>query len=230
MKRTLLIGVGIAAVFWWPLRAQAAEPGSLREELRAAPFRIAFETYLNDNWEILVMNADGTGEVNITDRPSSDKSPCWSPDGSKIAFHSRKQGEEEVYLNDDIFVMNADGSNRVNITNNPADDAHPAWSPGGAKIAFASERSGSWQVYTMDADGSDVANLSNNAPVLNTFPRWSPDGKMIAFDSTRDGNWDVYIMFADGKYSYRITNDLALDWAPSWILPSEQPPTVEPAV
>jgi TolB protein len=52
-----------------------------------------------------------------------DYDPVWSPDGSKIAFASDRDGDWEVY------AMNADGTDQTNLTENPADDYDPAWSP-----------------------------------------------------------------------------------------------------
>ena len=72
-------------------------------------------------WEIYVMNADGSGVVRLTNNPASDIQPTWSPDSTRIAFVSDRDGSVEVY------VMNADGSNQVNLTNNPADDFDPDW-------------------------------------------------------------------------------------------------------
>src|SRR5207244_703508 len=84
---------------------------------------ILFETNRDGNYEIYVMNADGSSQVNLTNNPASDADPAWSPDGSKIAFNSSRDGNVEVY------VMNADGSSLRNLTNNPARDLRPAWSP-----------------------------------------------------------------------------------------------------
>jgi TolB protein len=75
------------------------------------------------NEEIYVMNADGGGQTRVTSNPASDLGPDWSPDGSKIAFESYRDGNYEVY------VMNADGTGQTNLTNNPASDHRPAWSP-----------------------------------------------------------------------------------------------------
>ena len=58
--------------------------------------------------------------------------PVWSPDGSKVAFISTRDG------NDEIYVMRADGTEQTNLSNNPGHDSLPAWSPDGEFIAFIS--------------------------------------------------------------------------------------------
>ncbi|MFQ5874860.1 MAG: TolB family protein, partial [Dehalococcoidia bacterium] len=52
-----------------------------------------------------------------------DSRPAWSPDGTKIAFTSDRDGNWEIY------VMDADGSNPRNLTNLPIGEYEPAWSP-----------------------------------------------------------------------------------------------------
>jgi dipeptidyl aminopeptidase/acylaminoacyl peptidase len=64
---------------------------------------IAFESYRDGNWEVYVMNADGSGEINLTKNSAYDYEPSWSPDGKKIVFISDRDGNFEIY------VMNADG-------------------------------------------------------------------------------------------------------------------------
>lgn len=114
--------------------------------------------------------------------PPSTGNPAWSPDGTKIAFHSNRDGPVEIY------VMDADGSDPIRLTNSTTIYANafatdPAWSPDGTKIAFNSDRDGPGEIYTMDADGSDPTRLTITNPpsAYSSEPTWSPIAK-----TTRD--------------------------------------------
>ena len=122
------------------------------------------------NTEIYVMNADGSGQRNLTRNPARDDEPVWSPDGRKIAFVSRRDGKPEVY------VMNADGSGQRNLTRNPGRDSAPAWSPDGRTIAFHSNRDRNTEIYVMNADGSGQRNLTRYRNNDVSFA-WSPAQK-----------------------------------------------------
>ena len=90
-----------------------ADP-SLREQLSHQPFKIAYETYVNDNWEIFVMNADGSNPVNLTQTPNQHEHyPQVSPDGTKICF-SVDQGEGRDAVRS-LYVMDSDGRNRKKL-------------------------------------------------------------------------------------------------------------------
>jgi len=118
-------------------------------------------------FDICVMNADGSDQVNLTRESASGHSPAWSPDGTRIAFASNRDGNGEIY------VMNADGSGQTRLTDNPAAEAFPAWSPDGSRIAFVSGRDGNLEVYVMNADGSGQTNLTDN-PATDGSAAWSP--------------------------------------------------------
>ncbi|MGH2572718.1 MAG: TolB family protein [Actinomycetota bacterium] len=70
---------------------------------------------------ISTIQVDGTGLRQLT--TAGDGNPVWSPDGSKIAFDSSRDGNSEIY------VMNADGTGQTNVTNHSANDFSPAWQP-----------------------------------------------------------------------------------------------------
>ena len=172
------------------------------------------------NFEVFVVNADGTGLTNLTNNPgsatvgSSDSQPSWSPDGTKIAFQSNRLG------NPDIWVMNADGSGARPLTaDSYAEESVPEYSPDGQRIVFQSDRGfiprttgRNLEVHRMNAaDGSDITRLTFNdfnpagsggqtTANLSGFdlnPHWSPAGDRIVFHSGRgieftQAQWDVF--------------------------------------
>ena len=66
--------------------------------------KLVFSNNTDGDYEIYVMNADGTGVRQLTHNSSNDQQPSWSPDGKQIAFTSNRDGDF------DIYVMNADGT------------------------------------------------------------------------------------------------------------------------
>jgi Tol biopolymer transport system component len=89
------------------------------------------------------------------------------------------------------------------------------WTVDSSIIVFTSERDGQREIYSMDPDGRNQRNLSNNKAV-DSAPALSPDGKLIAFHSDRNGNFDIYVMNADGSNQRQLTHDPAFDLNPTW--------------
>ena len=170
--------------------------------------RIAFSS-VDSNYDIYVMDADGSNQSPLVTGTADDLLPEWSHDGSRIVFVSRRDGNGEVY------VMDADGSNQTPLTNNAALDWSPHWSPNGTKIAFFSDRDINREIYVMNADGSNQTRLTISS-ADDVVPAWSPDGGSIVFTSNRDGNQEVYVMSADGSNQTRLTDNLARDIASDW--------------
>lgn len=162
------------------------------------------------NTNIWVVTSDGTGAARLTAHAGRDEDPAWSPDGTRLAFASDRDGVLGVY------VMHADGSAVTRLTTPDVRASRPAWSPDGGRIAFAGERDGNTDVYVMQADGTNVARLTTHLAV-DGDPAWSPDGSRIAFSSGRDGGHaEIYVMRADGSGASRVTTDTEWDGNPDW--------------
>ena len=121
-------------------------------------------------------------------------SPCYAPDGKKIAFVHDSGGCGQ------IFVMSEDGSNVVNLSSNNFCDRNPVWSPDGTRIAFLSERKGDWDIFTMNADGSGQRRVAGN-PGVDRAVAWSPDGTGIAWESQESGMPTIWACNSDGSNS-----------------------------
>jgi WD40 repeat protein len=171
---------------------------------------IAFSSSVDGDFEIWVMNADGSNLRNLTNNEASDLSPAWSPDGNEIAFVSNRDG------NDEIYIINAEGNEVKRLTETKdASESFPSWSPDGEKISFDSNRDGNWEIYVMASDGTDVQRLTYN-PAEDWISDWSPDSSQIVFESKRDGNYEIYVMSFDGSEQRRLTNNQVHDGFPAW--------------
>jgi Tol biopolymer transport system component len=154
--------------------------------------RIVFECYqgggtrpgTQPDYDICVMDADGSNQANLTDHPASDVHPAWSPDGEKIAFVTEREGWQSLpdYVplgydgvrggDEEIYLMNPDGTDLVNLTNNPrSDDSMPAWSPDGLLIFT---RYGCLTVMRADGSGLNQITKADTCIGLDAghFPDW----------------------------------------------------------
>ena len=159
--------------------------------------------------QIWSMDRFGTHQQQLTTVGSQNSYPAVSPDGTKIAFSSNRDGNPEIY------VMNANGTNQTRLTNTGASDYTPAWSPDGTKIAFASFGS-DYDIWVMDANGANPVNLTNH-PSQDMNPSWQPGGSKIAFDTNRDGQNEIYVINSNGTGPTNLTNTASRDeWGPDW--------------
>ena len=111
------------------------------------------------------MNAGGTNRVRLSSAFAGESSPAWSPDGSNIAFHSRRDKLTSIYLVD----SSGGDERRLTLKSGFA----PAWSVDGSQIAFYSRRDGNAEIYVMNADGSGQTRITHN-PGEDVRPAWGP--------------------------------------------------------
>jgi Tol biopolymer transport system component len=137
--------------------------------------RIVFQSHRDGNWEIYVMQADGSAETRLTATPDRhDGEPAWFPDG-RIVF-SAGRGENVR----DIYVMNADGSEERRLTRLDRPIWGPSVSPDGSRIAFIEFLPG--RIYLVNADGSGITELFSQLSVasLSFVPKRPVAGRTFA--------------------------------------------------
>jgi Tol biopolymer transport system component len=173
---------------------------------------IAFSnTPPNDNNEIYIINADGTGLEMLTNRPGRDAGPAWSPGATQIAFYTHYDN-----LNTwSIFKMKANGDDIVRLTNTAGVfDSSPNWSPDGLQIMFSREYPPIFnaEIWKMNADGSNLVRIVEDG----LGGEWSPDGSQIVYATQQDGDFEIYLMSDDGSGLLKLTDNDADDLWPSW--------------
>jgi dipeptidyl aminopeptidase/acylaminoacyl peptidase len=141
---------------------------------------------------------------------------------AKAAFPGLN-GRIAFQRNGDIWTMDSTGSDQRYLTGgnyDPSED--PAWSPDGTKLAFVKAvayRPSDYEIFTVNADGSGVRRLTDNAS-WDLHPAWSPDGTKIAFMRRGASGWDIWVMNSDGSNQRRLTSrpegDRQGDSDPAW--------------
>lgn len=133
--------------------------------------QLAYSAYRDGDVEIYVMDVEDAIQGVAVSRQLTDSLPpiqnlvtSWSPDGSRLAFSSDRDGNTEIYL------MDLDGSNVVRLTNNQTSDTQPAWSPGGKQIAFSSNRDGNMEIYILNVEESLQSEEDATVRRLTNYP------------------------------------------------------------
>src|SRR5262245_985620 len=153
----------------------------LREELKSYPSKIVYETNRDGNWELYLMNADGTESRNLTRTAEVDELyPKASPDGSRIAFVADLgKGEARVR---NLYWMRRDGSERTLVRETGGE---PCWNADGTALAFLEGELPKFTHTDFATKGLLIHDLKTgktrqhrNGSILHLYTlNWAPDGK-----------------------------------------------------
>ena len=163
-------------------RAQVSQPSKdLLAELKHYRHKIVYETNRDGNWELYLVNADGSNPVNLTKTPEVDELyPKPSPDGMKICFVADEgKGPAKVR---NIYYMNTDGTGRTKVADNGRE---PCWSPDGTQIAYMKGEFEKFTYSDFATKGLFIYDLKTgttrqhpNKELQHLYTlNWSPNGK-----------------------------------------------------
>ena len=178
-----------------------------------------FEDINSDYVGIYSRNPEGVNHRQMT--CGEDRDAIWSPDSTKLAFISERDGNPEIYVMErdslDALCENSGGNPKqiYRLTDTEEDESDIAWSPDGQRILFVSERDGNKEIYVMDYTGSNETRLTFNQKD-DYDPIWGTDGTSVIFVSELDGDSDIFIMDTEGQSQQRVTNNDAIDESPTW--------------
>lgn len=162
-----------------------------------------------ENYEIYIMDANGTNQTRLTNNETDDERPSWSPDGSTILFSSDRDddGFSEIHSIDTA-------SEEVSLFMEPTQDnginlGDPAWSPDGSKVAYQGySQTGLTRIFIADANGENAEYITSTDVSANQ-PTWSPDGDYIGFMNLSDGERTdaIWTIRTNGESETRLTDD-----------------------
>src|SRR5262249_33315526 len=150
-------------------------------ELKSYPHKLVYESNRDGNWDLYLMNADGSEPVNLTHTSDVDELyPKPSPDGSKICFVADVgKGDARVRS---VYYMKADGTGRVKVAERGRE---PCWSPDGKEIAYMKDEFEKFTFVDATTKGLFIYNLETgktrqhpNKKLEHLYTlNWAPGGK-----------------------------------------------------
>ncbi len=175
--------------------------------------RIVFHSSRSGTADLYLMNADGSGVVQLTSGPEQDAFPAWSPNGQQIAFG---RDEPDPGFRPNVYVINVDGTGLTQLTNDVPAERSPIWSPNGQRILYA-KGGGRPDIWVMNADGTGQAPLLAT-PRVEFATDWAPNGRILLAQrvDAATANFEIFVMNSDGTGLTQLTDRLGVDQNALW--------------
>jgi len=163
---------------------------------------------MNGNYDIYIMNANGSGIERITTSPFNDRSPDWSPDGKNIVFTSDRNGIVNLYY------VNLEEMTVKPLTNLLSGASTPSWSPDGTKIAFTCFEEGGWNIYLLkrplkrELKLEDISPTAYRSETLQYLTESSIDTSAVVLSDTGSGQNIALNMIEAKPYKTKFSPDL----------------------
>ncbi len=188
----------LAATVLLSVTTRAADGGDFKERLKPLPFKIAYESYVDNNWEIFVMNPDGSNPVNLTGTSKiHEHYPQVSPDGSKMCFVADEgEGTETIRS---LWVMDIDGKNRKKLVEYARE---PFWSPDGKVIGYLGQEYPKFRVIDYYTKGMNFYELATGK--ITPHPNSDKLRHLYNPGFSRNGKWIVSTVHAGMGYDHAI--------------------------
>jgi TolB protein len=158
--------------------------------------------------QICMVNADGTGQRQLTNREGSATYPTLSPDGNHVIYISNETGDHAIY---DLDLTTGQSQQ---LTPELGDPAGPRISPDGSLIAFSNNSDNIMSLYLMNRDGSGIHTIYTGG---GERPSWSPDGSQLSFYNGYEGK--IFVIDANGGNPHPIIstthNCASTSWSPN---------------
>ncbi len=172
----------------------------------ASTGKIAFTSNRDGDYEIFLMNDDGSEKTNLTQHNAKDTHPAVSPDGQSIVFTSDRNSRA------DLYIMSIDGSNVRRLTYNITEWINGVysctWSPDGTNILFDAKQGRDFNIYKIDPDGNNLQLFLGDSNDL-LFPVYNHSGTKVFYTKSTPYNGytqDIYSVNSDGTGITRITS------------------------
>ena len=167
--------------------------------------KLVFEGYINGvgTYEIDFATRN---QIRLSRFVSVDIRPSYSPDGSKIVFSRIESQTSEPFPTSLVTMDIATKKTSTILASQGEYNIEARWSPDGKKILWMSNRTGKQNLFTMNPDGTDIQQITNEG--ASGDPAWSPDGSRISFGSNLGGriSLNVFTMDPDGSDIFQVTD------------------------